>query len=71
MVTITIDGKKLTVDEKKTIIQAADEARFEIPRYCYHPGLTIAGNCRICLVDVEKQPKLTIACNTRVSEEKG
>ena len=50
------------------LIQAADLAGIEIPHYCYHPGLTIAGNCRMCLVEIEKVPKLQIACNTRVTE---
>ena len=39
-----------------------------VPRYCYHPGLSIAGNCRICLVEVEKFPKLQIACNLPATE---
>jgi NADH-quinone oxidoreductase subunit G len=51
-----------------TVIQAAEKLGNFIPRYCYHPGLSIAGNCRICLVEVEKSPKLQIACNTPVSE---
>lgn len=65
---ITIDGKELTVDEGKTIIQAADENGIEIPRYCYHPGLSIVGQCRICLVEIENMPKLQVACYTRVSD---
>ncbi len=65
---ITIDGKELTVDEGKTIIQAADEAGIAIPRYCYHPGLRIVGQCRICLVEIEKMPKLQVACYTRVQD---
>ena len=40
----------------------------EIPHYCYHPALTIVGNCRMCLVEIEKAPKLQIACNTKVTE---
>jgi NADH-quinone oxidoreductase subunit G len=49
-------------------MQAAEKLGIFIPRYCYHPGLSIAGNCRICLVEVEKFPKLQIACNTPVAE---
>jgi len=50
------------------VIQAAEQLGIYIPRYCYHPGLSIAGNCRICLVEVEKSPKLQIACNVYVTE---
>ena len=50
------------------VIQAAEKLGIFIPRYCYHPGLSIAGNCRICLVEVEKNPKLQIACNLPVAE---
>jgi len=65
---LTIDGQEVEVPEGTTVIQAAEELGIFIPRYCYHPGLSIAGNCRICLVEVEKFPKLQIACNTFVSE---
>jgi NADH-quinone oxidoreductase subunit G len=68
MPTLTIDGRQVTVAQGSTVIQAAEKLGIFIPRYCYHPGLTIAGNCRICLVDVEKVPKLQIACNTPVIE---
>ncbi len=65
---VSIDGRKITVSEGTTVIQAAEKMGIFIPRYCYHPGLSIAGNCRICLVNVEKAPKLQIACNTAVTE---
>jgi NADH-quinone oxidoreductase subunit G len=65
---LTIDGRKVSVPDGTTVIQAAEKLGIFIPRYCYHPGLSIAGNCRICLVEVEKSPKLQIACNTPVSE---
>ena len=68
MPTLTIDGREASVPEGTTIIQAAESLGIFIPRYCYHPGLSIAGNCRICLVDVEKFPKLQIACNMPVTE---
>ena len=68
MPTITIDGKEIAVDAGKTIIQAADEAGVDIPRYCYHAGLSIVGQCRICLVEVEKMPKLQVACYCPVGE---
>ena len=68
MPNLTIDDRQVSVPERTTVIQAAEELGIFIPRYCYHPGLSIAGNCRICLVDVEKFPKLQIACNMPVSE---
>ena len=68
MPSLSIDGREVNAAEGTMIIQAAEELGIFIPRYCYHPGLSIAGNCRICLVEVEKFPKLQIACNTFVSE---
>ena len=68
MPTLEIDGQTLTVEDGLNLIEAADRLGIEIPHYCYHPGLTIAGNCRMCLVEIEKMPKLQIACNTRVAE---
>ena len=65
---LTIDGKEVEVPSGTTVIQAAEKLGIFVPRYCYHPGLSIAGNCRICLVEVEKAPKLQIACNTPVAE---
>jgi NADH-quinone oxidoreductase subunit G len=65
---LSIDGREVSVPDGTTVIQAAERLGIFVPRYCYHPGLTIAGNCRICLVDVEKFPKLQIACNTPVAE---
>lgn len=65
---VTIDGKEIEFEKGQTVIQVADKAGIDIPRYCYHPGLPVAGNCRICLVDVEKNPKLQIACNTQCGD---
>ena len=65
---LSIDGREVTVADGTTVIQAAENLGIFIPRYCYHPGLSIAGNCRICLVEVEKFPKLQIACNTPVMD---
>ena len=65
---LTIDGKEVEVPAGTTVIQAAEKLGIFVPRYCYHPGLSIAGNCRICLVEIEKAPKLQIACNTPVAE---
>jgi len=68
MPTFTINGISMDVPEGMTVLQAAKAAGIEIPHYCYHPKLSIAGNCRMCLVEVEKFPKLQIACNTIVTE---
>jgi NADH-quinone oxidoreductase subunit G len=68
MPTLTVDGKRIDAPDGSMVIQAAEKVGIFIPRYCYHPGLSIAGNCRICLVEVEKNPKLQIACNTPVAE---
>jgi NADH-quinone oxidoreductase subunit G len=68
MPSVTIDGRQIEVPSSSTVIQAAEQLGIFVPRYCYHPGLTIAGNCRICLVEVEKSPKLQIACNAPVTE---
>jgi NADH-quinone oxidoreductase subunit G len=65
---LTIDGKEIEVADGLNLIQAADQIGIEIPHYCYHPGLSIVGNCRMCLVEIEKAPKLQIACNTRAAD---
>ncbi|HYP25578.1 MAG TPA: 2Fe-2S iron-sulfur cluster-binding protein [Blastocatellia bacterium] len=65
---VTINGQELEVEAGKTVIQAALEAGIDVPHYCYHPDLPVDGNCRMCLVDVEKMPKLTPSCTTVVSE---
>ncbi len=65
---LTIDGKEVEADASMNLIRAAELADIEIPHYCYHPGLSIPGNCRMCLVEIEKAPKLQIACNTRVAD---
>src|SRR3989338_5488053 len=65
---LTIDGKEVEVPEGTNLIEAARIAGAEVPHYCYHPKLSIAGNCRICQVEIEKQPKLQIACNTKAAE---
>ncbi len=65
---LTIDDKQIDAPDGINIIDAADLGGIEIPHYCYHPGLSIPGNCRMCLVEIEKAPKLQIACNTKVAE---
>jgi NADH-quinone oxidoreductase subunit G len=68
MPNLTIDGKQIEVPAGTTIIEAAGKLGIDIPRYCYHPALPVSGNCRICMVEVEKQPKPQIACYTPVAE---
>jgi NADH-quinone oxidoreductase subunit G len=68
MPTLEIDGQTVTVEDGTNLIQAAAAIGNEVPHYCYHPGLTVAGNCRMCLVEIEKMPKLQIACNTKATE---
>jgi NADH-quinone oxidoreductase subunit G len=68
MPTFKIDGHEVTVEKGRTIIQACEQLGIEVPRYCYHPGLRVVGSCRMCLVDIEKMPKLQIACNTPVQD---
>lgn len=67
-VKLNIDGQEVTTVKGKTVIQAAADAGIAIPHYCYHPKLAIAGNCRMCLVEIEKMPRLQIACNTPATE---
>jgi NADH-quinone oxidoreductase subunit G len=67
-VSLTIDGVAVTVPEGTLLVEAAKKIGTDVPVYCYHPKLGPAGLCRICLVDVEKTPKLQIACNTTVAE---
>lgn len=67
MVELTIDGIKLEAPEGSMVIQAAHEAGVYVPHFCYHKKLSIAANCRMCLVDVEKAPKPLPACATPVT----
>ena len=68
MIKITIDGKELEVDPKLTVIQAATQNGIHIPHFCWHPRLSMSGNCRMCLVEIEKMPKLVISCATQVAD---
>jgi NADH-quinone oxidoreductase subunit G len=67
MVELEIDGKTVEVPEGSMVIQAAHQVDSYIPHFCYHKKLSIAANCRMCLVDVEKMPKAVPACATPVS----
>ncbi len=68
MVEIEIDGKTVEVPEGSMVMHAADKAGTYIPHFCYHKKLSIAANCRMCLVDVEKAPKAVPACATPVTQ---
>lgn len=68
MAKITIDGKTFEVRDGEMLLPAALENGVHIPHYCWHPKLSIDGNCRMCQVDIEGAPKLSIACNTPVRD---
>jgi NADH-quinone oxidoreductase subunit G len=62
-VTLTIDGRQVTVAKGRSVLQAAIEAGTKVPYYCYHPALGVDGSCRVCLVKIEKMPKLQVSCS--------
>ncbi|PPR11639.1 MAG: NADH-quinone oxidoreductase chain 3 [Alphaproteobacteria bacterium MarineAlpha11_Bin1] len=68
MAKLTIDGTEIEVVDGITVLQACEEAGVEIPRFCYHERLSIAGNCRMCLVEMEKAPKPIASCSMPVGE---
>ena len=63
-----LDGKSVTAEPGETVMQVARREKVSIPHFCWHPGLSVAGVCRFCMVEVEGRPKLEIACNLPVSE---
>src|SRR5512140_4041803 len=67
-VSVTIDGHALSVRKGATVLQAALEAGIDVPFYCYHPALGIDGSCRVCIVKIEKMPKLQTSCSTVCTE---
>ncbi len=68
MLNIEIDGRQLQAEEGEMLIEVADRAGIYIPRFCYHKHLSVAANCRMCLVEVEKAPKPLPACATPVTD---
>ena len=68
MTKVKVDGKEIEVRDDMTILQACEEAGKEIPRFCYHDRLSIAGNFRMCLVDVEGSPKPVASCAMPINE---
>jgi hypothetical protein len=67
-VTLTVDGKKLTAPAGTLLIEACRKVGIEIPAFCYYPGLSLQAACRMCLVRIEKMPKLQTACTTPIAE---
>jgi len=67
-VNITVDRKKVTAPAGTLLIEACKSAGIEVPSFCYYPGLSLQGACRMCLVKVEKMPKLQTACTTAITE---
>ena len=62
LVSLTLNGRPLQVRASATLLQACEAAGVDVPRFCYHPALSVAGNCRRCLVEVQKSPKPVVAC---------
>ena len=69
MITVTIDDVPVTVPEGTNLVEATLAAGIQIPTYCYHPGLSVVGQCRICFVEIEGLPRLVTACSTPVQNE--
>ena len=67
-VSLKIDGREIVAEKGKTILQAALDNGIAIPYYCYHPGIGVEGSCRVCIVKVEKMPKLQTSCSTVCSD---
>jgi NADH-quinone oxidoreductase subunit G len=68
LITFTLDGQAVRAAKGTTVLEAARSVGVEIPHYCYHPGLSVVGSCRMCLVEIEKIPKLQPSCATPVAE---
>jgi len=67
-VALLVDERPVVVKKGTTVLQAAERLGIAVPHYCYHPGLTVAGNCRMCFVEIEKMPKLQIGCATTAAQ---
>ena len=67
-VTLTIDGRQVTVAKGLSVLQAAIEAGIKVPYYCYHPALGVDGSCRVCMVKIEKMPKLQVSCSVTAAD---
>ena len=69
MINITINNKEYQVDTNISILQACEQVGIELPRFCYHEKLSVAGNCRMCLVEVQKSPKPVVSCAMPVAKD--
>ena len=67
-VTLTVNGRTITAPKGTLLIEACKQNGIEIPAFCYYPGLSLQGACRMCLVEIEKMPKMQTACTTPVAE---
>src|SRR5205809_7669186 len=67
-VNITVDGKKVTAPAGTLLIEACKSVGIEVPSFCYYPNLSLQGACRMCLVKIEKMPKLQTACTTGITD---
>ena len=65
---LTIDGMEVEVPDGTNVLEAARQVGVEIPHYCYHPGLAIAGQCRLCMIDIDKVPRPQISCNMAAAD---
>lgn len=65
---LTIDGQEIEVEDGMTVLQACEQAGAEVPRFCYHERLPLSGNCRMCLVEMERAPKPVASCSMPVGE---
>ena len=68
MLKLKVNDKDIEIEEGLTVLQACEQAGVEIPRFCYHEKLSIAGNCRMCLVEMEKSPKPIASCAMPAAE---
>jgi NADH dehydrogenase (ubiquinone) Fe-S protein 1 len=68
LIPITINNKSFQVRATSSVLQACEEAGIDVPRFCYHEKLSVAGNCRMCLVEVEKSPKPVVSCAMPISK---
>ena len=67
-VNLTVDGKKLTAPSGTLLIEACKSAGIEVPSFCYYPGLSLQAACRMCVVRIDKMPKLQTACTVPITD---
>jgi NADH-quinone oxidoreductase subunit G len=68
MPTCIIDGREAEFKPGENLVEVAKRVGVEIPVFCYHPGLSVVAQCRMCAVEIEKMPKLQTACSTKAAE---